>query len=216
MLAIRIERQHLILHSTLCNDLTIRNVQFVNQRVCVNVVKCIPGWNVGRFLLEDSGEVRVFSVEVQQIGAKTALLQHVTCPSKIVDPRASLLRPGVIAVEPLPKRSKRQPRCFANQRLMCRFVNYKSVDSVQQLLISGRFQRRRRPGPRRRSRRHRLCRRDVLTINVSDGRGLTIVSVVAILHIVNARSLRPHRTHGDFVHLFHFHAVRNQGSPVLV
>src|SRR5205823_3977905 len=83
-------------------------------------------------------------------------------------------------------------------------------------LVGCRLQRCRRPCPRRGGGCERLCCRDILTVNVSDGGRFTIVRVVSVLHIIDPRPLRPHRAHWNFVEFLHFHSVSHKSPSALV
>src|SRR5262252_893043 len=110
MAAVRIEAKHSILHAALSYDLTVLHAQLMDQRVCVGVVEAVASRDLWRFVLEDGGEVRIFSIEINQVGAEVPLLQHVAAPGQVVNPWRSLFRPGFIAVEPLSKWAKCQSR----------------------------------------------------------------------------------------------------------
>src|ERR671939_434344 len=101
MTAVRIERENFVLHTAFGHNLPVGDAKFVNQRISVDVVESIPSREFGSFVLKNRGQVGVFSIEIQKISAETALLQHITATSQIVDPRTSLLCPCLIAVEPL-------------------------------------------------------------------------------------------------------------------
>ena len=53
------------------------DTQLMDQCIGVDVIEAVTGRDFRRFMLEDGGEVRVFSVEVDQVRAKMPLLQHV-------------------------------------------------------------------------------------------------------------------------------------------
>src|SRR5437763_16083477 len=127
MVAVGVEREELILHAALRDDVAVGDAKFVNQSVCVNVVESVACWDIRGFMLENSSQIGVFAVEIQQIGGKPALLQHVAGTSQVVDPTAGLLRPCFVAVEPLSERTECEPRSLSNQRLMRRFVNHKPI-----------------------------------------------------------------------------------------
>src|SRR5690349_20218618 len=112
MPAVRIETKHSILHSALSYKPTIGGAQFMNQCVCIDVIKSVAGRNAGRRTIKNSRDVRVLSVKVDYVGGKMALLEHVTGPRQVIDPRSGLLCPSVIAVEPLTKRSECQAGSF--------------------------------------------------------------------------------------------------------
>ena len=145
-----------------------------------------------------------------------SLLQQIAAAREVVHPWTSLFCPGFVPVEPLPKRPKRQARCLAHERLVSRLVNHKAVDPVEQLLVRGRLQCSGRPGPRRGSRRQRLGRGQVLTIDMRHRRRFPVIRVVAVLLVVHARDLGPHCAHGHFVELLHFHAISDKGASTLV
>ena len=88
------------------------DAELVDQRVGIDVVEAVAGRNIGRAVLEDRREVRVFAVEVEQVGAEVALLQQIAGAREVVDPRAGLLGPGLVAVEPLAERPERHARGF--------------------------------------------------------------------------------------------------------
>ena len=175
----------------------------------------------GALVLKDRGKVRVFAVEVDEVGAEMALLQKVAGAGEIVDPCARLFRPGLVAVEPLSEGPQRQAGRLAgiDQRLMCRLVNDEAVDAVEELLVGSGLQRRRRPRPGRGGRGHRFGGGNVLPVDVGHRGGLAVVCVVAELLVVHARGLRPHGAHGNFVELLHLHTVgdkRATGSRAIL
>ena len=120
MCAVRIERQHAIVHSALGRDAAVRGTQFVYQGVGVHVVEAVARRHIGSLVVKDRGQVRVLAVEVQDVGSEVALLQQIGAARQVVHPRPGLLRPGFIAGEPLPEGAKAQSRSLADQRLMHR------------------------------------------------------------------------------------------------
>ena len=139
-----------------------------------------------------------------------SLLEHVARPCQVVNPWPCLLRPRLIPVEPLSEGPERQSRCFPHQRLMCRFMDYETVDSIERFLIGGRLQGCWRPTPRRGRCSQRFGCRDVLSVDVRYRSRFSIVRVVAVLHVVDAGPLRPHRAHRHFVKLLHFHPIGDE------
>ena len=66
-------------------------LEFVDQRVGIDVVEAVACRNVGRLVVEDRGQVRIFAVEVKQVRAEVALLQQEAGARQVIDPRC---RPG--------------------------------------------------------------------------------------------------------------------------
>src|SRR3974390_946513 len=142
MVAVRIQSQHSVLHPTLGDDLSTRRTQLMDQPVCVDVIERVASWDVWGFMLEDCGEIRIFSVEINKVCTKVPLLEHVAGSGQVVDPWCSLLRPCFIAVEPLSERAECQSRNLLDQGLGCLLVYHKAIDSVEQFLVSRWLQRR--------------------------------------------------------------------------
>src|SRR5947207_4878740 len=105
MAGVRIQSQHSVLHPTLGDDLPTRHTQLMDQGICVDVIERIASRDVWGFMLEDCGEIGIFSVEINQVRTKVPLLEHVAGSPQVVDPWSSLLRPCFVAVEPLSERT---------------------------------------------------------------------------------------------------------------
>src|SRR5208283_3036241 len=100
------------------------------------------------------------------IGGEAPMLKKVTGSRKVVDPRACLFSPRLIAVEPLPVRTKSKAGRLADQGLMSRFVDHDAINPVQKLRIRRWLKRSRRARPRRCCRRgHGLRRGEVLSVD---------------------------------------------------
>ena len=82
------------------------DAQLVDQCVGIDVIESVAGRNIGRLSLEDGGQVGVFAVEVDQVGAEVALLEHVAGARQVIDPWRGLVCPGFVAIEPLAERAR--------------------------------------------------------------------------------------------------------------
>ena len=197
-------------------DAAVGDTELVDQGVGVDVVEAVAGGHVGRLVGEDCGEVGVFAVEVDEVGAEVSLLEQEAGAREVVDPGTGLFGPGFVAIEPLAEGSEGQSGRLANQRLVGRLVNDEAVDAVEELLVGGGLEGRGRPGPGRGGGGHGFGGGEVLTVDVGDRSGLAIVGVVAELLLVDAGRLGPHGAHGHFVELLDFHAVGDKGAAALV
>src|SRR5438270_6536779 len=99
-----IQRQDSITHTTLRRQLTVNDRQFMNQRVRVEVIEVVSGRNCRSLLPEQRGQVRIFPVEISNIGDEMALLQQVATAGQVSNPRRSLLSPSLVPGKPLPER----------------------------------------------------------------------------------------------------------------
>src|SRR5581483_9725846 len=94
------------------------------------------------------------------------------------------------------------------------FMNYETIDAVQQLLIGGCLKRGGRPCPSETGGGQRLGGCDVLSIDMRYRSRFAVIRVVAELLDVYAGSCDPHRAHGDLIQLLHFHAIGDESAPV--
>src|SRR5437868_10416298 len=90
----------------------------MNKSVGIDVVEIVTLGNIGEMIAIDCRDVGVLTIEISNIGYEFSLLQQVGTAGEVGDPGGSLLRPGFVAVEPLPERTEGQPRFPVQQRLM--------------------------------------------------------------------------------------------------
>lgn len=114
----RIECEQPITHAARSSKLSVSESQYVNQTVGIDVVKIVPGSNVGALSPKERGKVRVLAVEVDDVGVEASLLQQIRASREVRDPRLCLLGPRLVAVEPLTERSEGEAGLFVEQGLM--------------------------------------------------------------------------------------------------
>ena len=147
VLAVGVEGEKAVAHAAGCRELAVFDLEHVYEAVGVDVVEAVARRHVGGAVAEERRQVRVLAVEVDQVGCEAALLEEEARPRQVADPGARLLRPGVVAVKPLPEGPEGQAGRLADQGLVRRLVDHDPVDPVQELRVRGRLERRRGPGP---------------------------------------------------------------------
>ena len=195
--AIGIEREQAVAHAGARGDGAVFDAEGVNQGVGVEVIEVVTGGHVGRFAVEERGEIGVLTVEVEQVGGEAALLEQVRGCGRGSRSRERRLCPGFVAVEPLAERAEGEAGRLANQRLVRGFVNDEAVDAVEELLVGGGLEGGGRPGPGRLGSGHGFGGGQILAVDVGHGGGLAIVGVVAVLLVVDSGPLGPHGAHGN-------------------
>src|SRR5437016_10268286 len=97
----RIQREHAIGRAARSGELAVVECEGVDECVGVDVVEIITRGNLRGTLREQSREVGVFAVEIDNVRIEASLLQEIGVTSQIGDPRVSLLGPGLVTGEPL-------------------------------------------------------------------------------------------------------------------
>ena len=101
MLAVRIERQYLVAHASGCYDFPVPDGKLVQQRIGIDEIVAVAFGNLGRLAAKNRRDIRILTVEVQNVSGEVALLQKVRAASQVIHPWLSLLCPGIVPVEPL-------------------------------------------------------------------------------------------------------------------
>src|SRR5215469_17423820 len=120
VLAMRIECQHAVPHTTRSSELSVLEREQVNQRVRIDVIEVVTGRNVRALSAEERGKVRILAIEVHNVSIKAPLLEQIGTSRQVRNPRLGLFCPGLVAVEPLTEGSEGESGLFVEQGLMNR------------------------------------------------------------------------------------------------
>ena len=100
------------------------------QRVRIHEIVRVAGRDVRQLVPEQTGDAVVFPVIIEDIGLETALLQQIGAAGQVIHPGAGLLRPGIVAVEPLAVSDEVQARLVPVVRLVGGLVDDEAVQAA--------------------------------------------------------------------------------------
>ena len=100
------------------------------QCVRIHEIVRIAGRNVRQLVPEQPGDAVILPVIIEDIGLEAALLQQIGAAGQVIHPRAGLLRPGIVAVEPLTVSDEVQARLVPVVRLMGGLMDDEAVQAA--------------------------------------------------------------------------------------
>src|SRR5206468_7439348 len=122
-------------------------------------------------MIEKRRQRRLLAIKKGDVGEVATLLKHEAAAGYVVDPWFGHFGPGLVPVEILPEDREREARQLVIGGLMDRRVDNGPVDAVGELEVDKAAKVGRSESPWRIHRGHRLCGREVLTVDMGDGRG---------------------------------------------
>ena len=129
-LAVGTEDQELVAHPRFGDEVSVDGEHGPLQGVGIDEIVRIAGRDVRQFVPEQAGDAVVFAVIIEDVGFEAALLQQIGAAGQIVRPGAGLLRPGVVAVEPLAIADEVQARPVRVVRLVRGLVDDEPVQAA--------------------------------------------------------------------------------------
>ena len=214
-LGVGVEGEHLIGHPRRRGYLAVAAGQLLRQRGRVDIVVRRRRRNLGLVGVEESGNIVVVAIVVGYVGDVSALLEHITGAREIVYPRAGLLCPSLVTVEPLSVDLQSLSRNLGIYRLMGTVVDDDTVDAAGEFEVGDRLEQVGREGISQSVAVQSVGGKgfggnQILTIDVSHRRRFAYVTLLAglaaVIHVHHGFT-RPHRTHRDSAVLLDSHAV---------
>ena len=218
-LAVRPQDQDLVFHTRLCLEMSVDGKYRTQQAVRVDEVVGIAVRNGRKFVTEQAGDAVVLAVIIEDIGLIATLLEHKRTPGQVVGPYLRLLRPGLVAVEPLAVTDQVQSGPVAIVRLGGRLVDDKAVQAAGKGHVGRIFQRFRAVGigfSSGAAGREGLGRNEVLPEDMGHGGGFADVGHGHRDGGTGRGVMDPDGGHGDVGFALEVHAVAHILVAVLV